>query len=182
MCHADIGDNRSIRLCTAGQVGNLAKVVHTHFDDRSLHRLIQLQQGFGQADPIVKVALGLEGFKLSRQHLRNHFLGGSFADAAGYPYHPKMVAISIGSRKVQKSLFGVFADNQLLCRQLLAVFFYTLFIHQRILRLVAQSRTHIRVSVKDLPAQRHKQAAFAVAVLRLRTGIGGDGCNFGVVI
>lgn len=63
MCHADIGDNRSIRLARRVRSEISAKVVHTHFDDRCLHRFIQLQQGFGQADPIVKVALSLEGFQ-----------------------------------------------------------------------------------------------------------------------
>ena len=59
MGHPDHGDDAGGRAGRAGQAGDLSQGAHAHFHHGVLGGVLQAEQGVGQTDLIVLVALGL---------------------------------------------------------------------------------------------------------------------------
>ena len=82
-------DQRGIGAGDAGERGQLAGVVHAHFD-HSVALVAQGEQGERQADVVVEIARRCQhriGAELGAQHGGQHFLHGGFATGAGDAEH-----------------------------------------------------------------------------------------------
>ena len=84
---ADAGDDAHVRPGAAGQPADLAGVVHAHLDDGVLRPGADLEQGAGQAQLVVLVALGLDGAAQGAEGRGAELLGGGLAHAAGHAHH-----------------------------------------------------------------------------------------------
>ena len=80
---ADVGDDRHVGGDDTGQVVDLAEVVHAHLQHAQLMLGVQAEEGQGQADLVVVVALGLQDPELLAQDRGDHVLGRGLAHAAG---------------------------------------------------------------------------------------------------
>ena len=78
----DVGDDSHVRLDDLPQVVDLPRAVHPHLQHADLTAPVQPQQGQGQADVVVVIALGLEHPVPGAQHGGDHVLGGGLAHAA----------------------------------------------------------------------------------------------------
>ena len=77
--HADVGDDATVSLHDATEVGNLAGMVGTRFNDGQLVLGAEAQEGFGHADVVVEVALGVEEAEFAAEDGGEKFLGGGLA-------------------------------------------------------------------------------------------------------
>jgi hypothetical protein len=80
---ADVADHAHLGQGDIAQEGDLARHVETHFQHGALVTGAQPQDGERQADLVVQVAGAFQRAIALIEHLRDHFLGGGFADAAG---------------------------------------------------------------------------------------------------
>ena len=103
----DVGDDRRGRTADAGEIADLAAMVHAHLHDRSLDLVIQTQQRPGQADVVVQIALGLQRIEMPGHHSSGHFLGGRLADTAGNRENRNVELCAVPARQIARCQHGV---------------------------------------------------------------------------
>ena len=84
--YADAGDDADIRPGTLGQPLDLPQMAHAHLDHRIRGVFPDVEEGAGQTQLVVLVALGLDGAAKARNGSVGHLLGGGLADAAGHAH------------------------------------------------------------------------------------------------
>ena len=103
---SDVGDHADIRRRDLGETRDLAEGVHPHLEHRDRLVAGQAQQGEGQADQVVLVAVRAEDRGARRRETSlaadggHHFLGRRLSVAAGDPDHAQGVAAARGRRQV----------------------------------------------------------------------------------
>ncbi len=81
---ADIGDDTHGGLGQVTQERYFSGHIKAHLQHGPLVTGTQAQQGEGQADFVIQIALVFEGVIALAKHFGHQFFGGRFADAAGY--------------------------------------------------------------------------------------------------
>ncbi|EXI77992.1 MAG: hypothetical protein AW12_03079 [Candidatus Accumulibacter sp. BA-94] len=100
-----IGHHGDAGASDSGQIGDLARMIHPHLDDRGAMRRVQLEQGERQTDVVVEVALGGQhrAVESDLQDARDHLLGGGLAIAAGHRQQRQREAIApVGRQRTQR--------------------------------------------------------------------------------
>ena len=107
MAHADIRDDADVRPCHAGQRRDLPEPLHPHLDDGRLGRAVEAEEGLGEPDLVIEVALRLEGPVGAGEHVGDHLLGGRLADASGDPHAADGEFGAVGLRDLHQRALGV---------------------------------------------------------------------------
>ena len=89
MAHTDLGDDTCRGPRGTDQAIDFPQCTHAHLHHRVLGGVVQAEQGVGQADLVVLVALGLEGVAECGKHRIAEFLGGGLAHTAGDADHQR---------------------------------------------------------------------------------------------
>ena len=147
-------DNRHLRPGQAGEVADLAKMVHAHFDHRVAMRGGEAKQRQRQADIVVEVARGGVhggGAGVGAQDGRHHFLDGGLAVGAGNAdaLHVEAGAPVCRQRTQRQAGIG-HADHAALPCHLAA---------DQCARAFGQHLGHEVVGIEFLAYQRHEQIA-----------------------
>ena len=108
---ADVGDNSDIGLCDRSQAGHFSEVVHAQLQNSRFSIVRHIEDGHGQTDVVVVVALGASGAVGTLQHTGGHFLGRRFADAAGNADDGHTHPFAAGCGKIAVGLDGIGYKN-----------------------------------------------------------------------
>ena len=96
---ADVRDDGNVRLRNAREVRHLAEMVHSHFQHRDLHILLQRHDAHRKSEVIIVVALALGGAERALQRARHHFLRRGLAHAAGDADHARVQQLAVVCRQ-----------------------------------------------------------------------------------
>ena len=116
---ADAGDKAHIRTGAAGQTADLPRMVHAHLHHRVFGVRPDAEQGAGQAQLIILVALGLDGFAASSQSCVAHLFCGGLAHAACDSHHLWVIGIAVVGAQGHHGLIAVRAKDGLFRRDCL---------------------------------------------------------------
>jgi len=97
---ADVGDEPDIGLGDFGESCDLAPMVHSHFDHRTLMSIFARHQGEGDAIVVVEVAAGLEAGSRGFEYRRGHLLGGGLSAAAGQADDRALESAAMSRRQI----------------------------------------------------------------------------------
>ena len=151
----DVGDDSHVRLDDLPQLVDLPRAVHPHLQHADHTAPVQPQQGQGQADVVVVIALGLEHPVPGAQHGGDHVLGGGLAHAAGDLHKGDLKPVPVGGGQIPQSQSGIrYLDVKLILPDILGQLGA-----QAASGAGVQRRVDEQVSVELLPHPGQKQAA-----------------------
>ena len=151
----DVGHEDYVGFHHGGEVVDFARVVHAQLQHGDFVGVIQTEQGQGEADFTVHVALGFQDVEAFAQDGGGHVLGGGFAHRAGEGYHRDGKLFSVAHSQVPEGFEGVLYLDVEFSRQV----GFALPLGEAACRAALQGGVDVDMTVHSLAQQGDKQCA-----------------------